>query len=72
MTGGNDMRLVFALIGLMLVLAGVVCPWCERVCLGRLSGNRFWRGSGNRVYLPLASMSSVGILLSLILWLPRR
>jgi hypothetical protein len=59
-------------IGLLLVAAGVLWPWLQRVGLGRLPGDFVIRREGFTFYAPIATGILISIVLSVIFWFLRR
>lgn len=60
------------MLGLLLVAAGMLWPWLQRLGLGRLPGDFVIRREGFTVYMPIATGLLVSIALSAVLWLFRR
>lgn len=60
------------ILGLLMVAAGVLWPWLERIGLGRLPGDFVKKRDGFTFYAPIATALLVSIVLSLVLWLLRR
>jgi hypothetical protein len=59
-------------LGLLMVAAGVLWPWLERIGLGRLPGDFVIKRDGFTFYAPIATALLVSVALSLVLWLLRR
>jgi hypothetical protein len=59
-------------IGLLLVAAGLLWPWLQRIGLGRLPGDFVIRREGFTFYAPIATGILVSIVLSVVFWLLRR
>ncbi len=59
-------------IGLLLVAAGVLWPWLQKVGLGRLPGDFVIRREGFTFYAPIATGILISIVLSVIFWFLRR
>ncbi len=59
-------------LGVVIVLAGLLWPWLEKLPLGRLPGDILVDRPGFRFFAPFTSMLVISILLSLIVWLLRR
>ena len=59
-------------IGVLLVAAGVLWPWLQKVGLGRLPGDLVIRREGFTFYAPIATCILISIVLSIIFWFLRR
>jgi hypothetical protein len=59
-------------IGLLLVAAGVLWPWLQKVGLGRLPGDFVIRRESFTFYAPIATCILISIVLSIIFWFLRR
>jgi hypothetical protein len=59
-------------IGVLLVAAGVLWPWLQKVGLGRLPGDFVIRREGFTFYAPIATCILISIVLSIIFWFLRR
>ena len=59
-------------IGVLLVAAGVLWPWLQKVGLGRLPGDFVIRREGLTFYAPIATCILISIVLSVIFWFLRR
>ena len=55
--------------GIILIVAGVLWPWLQRMGLGRLPGNFVIERPNFRIYIPLGSSLLVSVVLSVVLWL---
>ena len=60
------------IVGLLLVAAGVLWPWLQKLGLGRLPGDFVIRREGFTFYAPIATGILISIVLSLIFWFLRR
>jgi hypothetical protein len=60
------------ILGLLMVAAGALWPWLERMGFGRLPGDFVIKRDGFTFYAPIATALLVSIVLSLVLWLLRR
>lgn len=56
------------IVGIVLILAGVLWIFAERIGLGRLPGDIVIERENFRLYLPIATSILISILVSLILW----
>lgn len=59
-------------LGVLLVVAGIVWPFLQRLGVGRLPGDIVMEGDGYRFYFPVVTSVLVSLLLTLILWLINR
>lgn len=59
-------------IGLLLVAAGVLWPWLQKMGIGRLPGDFVIRREGFTFYAPIATCILISIVLSIIFWFLRR
>lgn len=57
------------IIGLILVAAGLLWPWLQKIPLGRLPGDILIKKDGFRLFLPITSCILVSGVLTIILWL---
>lgn len=55
--------------GVILIAAGVLWPWLQRMGLGHLPGDFVIERPSFRIYIPLGSSLLVSVLLSVVLWL---
>ena len=60
------------IVGLLLVAAGVLWPWLQKLGLGRLPGDFVIRREGFTFYAPIATGILISIVLSVIFWFLRR
>ena len=58
------------ILGLLLVAAGVLWPWLQKI--GRLPGDIVIRRDGFAFYAPIATCIVISVAVSLVLWLLRR
>ena len=58
--------------GIVLVVAGLLWPWLQRLGLGRLPGDFVIERENFRLYLPLGSSILVSLVLSALFWLINR
>lgn len=66
----NDRAMSRLLItfGIVLVVAGLLWPWLDKLGLGRLPGDIVVEREGFRFYAPLATSLLVSVVISLVLW----
>jgi hypothetical protein len=58
--------------GLILVAAGLLWPWLQKIGLGRLPGDLVIERENFRLYLPITTSVLISVILSLLLrWLGR-
>jgi Protein of unknown function (DUF2905) len=67
-----NIRTWLIVFGVVLLAAGLLWPWLQRLGLGRLPGDIVIERERLRVYIPLGSSILISVLLTLILWLIRR
>lgn len=56
-------------LGIVLVAAGLLWPWLQKLGLGRLPGDIAIERENFRLYFPLATSLLVSLALSALLWL---
>ena len=66
------MQRLLIIAGALLLLAGLLWPWVQKLPLGRLPGDLLIDRPGLRVYFPLTTMIVVSLVVSALLWLFRR
>jgi len=66
---GRTLLIVF---GAVLILAGLLWPWLQRIGLGRLPGDIAIERESFRIYIPIGTSILVSVAITLILWLTRR
>ena len=59
-------------LGVLLVLAGLLWPWLNRLGLGRLPGDIRIEREGFGFYFPLTTGLIISVVISLILWFLRK
>lgn len=59
-------------IGLVLIAAGLLWPWIDRLGLGRLPGDIVVERSNFSFYFPLMTSLIISVAVSVILWLVNR
>jgi hypothetical protein len=60
------------ILGVVLVAAGLLWPWLERLGLGRMPGDIVIERENFRLYFPVATSLVISAVLTLILWLLNR
>jgi hypothetical protein len=70
--GDYDMARWLIGIGLVLVVAGLMWPWIQKLGLGRLPGDIVIERENARIYIPIVTSVLVSVVLSLVLWLINR
>jgi membrane protein implicated in regulation of membrane protease activity len=63
------MQRFLIILGIVLVAAGLLWPFIQRLGLGRLPGDIVIERPGFTFYFPLVTSIIVSVVLSLILWL---
>ncbi len=66
------MRRWLITLGIVLLVAGLLWPFLQRIGLGRLPGDIVIERGNFRLYLPLGTSVLVSLVLSLLLWLLNR
>lgn len=59
-------------LGLLLLIAGLACPYLGKLPLGRLPGDIVIEREHSRFYFPFVSCLLVSAVVSVLLWLFRR
>jgi hypothetical protein len=67
-----NLRTALIVFGIVLLAAGLLWPWLQRLGLGRLPGDIVIERERLRIYLPLGSSILISVILTLILWLIRK
>lgn len=57
------------IFGVVLVAAGLLWPWLQKIGLGRLPGDIVIERENFRLYVPLMTSLLASLVLSLLLWL---
>jgi hypothetical protein len=55
-------------IGIVLLVAGLLWPWIQKLGLGRLPGDIVVERENFRFYFPIVTSLVISVVLSLILW----
>jgi hypothetical protein len=63
------MQRFLIILGIVLVAAGFLWPFIQRLGLGRLPGDIVIERTGFTFYFPLVTSIIVSVVLSLVLWL---
>lgn len=69
---GNPVSRVLVTLGIVLILAGVVWPFLQRIGIGRLPGDIVVEREHFRFYFPIVTSILVSIVLTIIVWLLKR
>lgn len=69
---GNPVSRFLVTLGILLVLAGIVWPFLQRIGIGRLPGDIVVEREGFRFYFPVVTSLLISLLITLILWLVNR
>ena len=59
-------------LGVILIVAGLLWPWLQKLGLGRLPGDIVIERENVRFYFPIATSLIVSVILTVILWLINR
>ena len=72
-TGAADaMQRWLITFGIVLLAAGLLWPWLDRLGLGRLPGDIVVERESFRLYIPLGTSLVVSVVLTVLLWLANR
>jgi hypothetical protein len=66
------MQRTLILAGLVILAAGVLWPWIQKLGLGRLPGDVRVQTEHGGFYFPIVTCLVISVVLSLVLWLLRR
>jgi hypothetical protein len=66
------MQRTLIIVGLLIVAAGVLWPWIQKLGLGRLPGDVRMETEGGGFYFPIVTCLVISVVISLVLWLLRR
>jgi hypothetical protein len=66
------MQRTLIIVGLLIVAAGVLWPWIQKLGLGRLPGDVRVETEGGGFYFPIVTCLVISVVISLVLWLLRR
>jgi hypothetical protein len=66
------MRQWLIIFGIVLVAAGVLWPWLQKLGLGRLPGDIVVERENFTLYIPIVTSIAVSVVLTLVLWLINR
>jgi len=69
---GNPVSRFLVTLGIILILAGIVWPFLQRIGIGRLPGDIVVEREHFRFYLPIVTSILVSIVLTIIFWLLNR
>jgi ribose/xylose/arabinose/galactoside ABC-type transport system permease subunit len=69
---GNPVSRFLVTLGVILILAGIVWPFLQRIGIGRLPGDIVVEREHFRFYFPIVTSILVSIVLTIILWLLNR
>ncbi|MCK5274825.1 MAG: DUF2905 domain-containing protein, partial [Alphaproteobacteria bacterium] len=65
---GNPVSRFLVTLGIVLILAGIVWPFLQRMGIGRLPGDIIVEREGFRFYFPVVTSILLSLALTLILW----
>ena len=60
------------ILGIVLLAAGLMWPWLQRVGLGRLPGDIVIERENFRFYFPIVTSIVISVVLSVLFWLFNR
>lgn len=66
------MQRALIIIGIVILIAGLLWPWLDKLPIGRLPGDIVIDRPGFKLYFPITTMILISLLLSLIVWLFRK
>lgn len=69
---GNPVSRFLVTLGILLILAGIVWPFLQRMGIGRLPGDIVVEREGFRFYFPVVTSILLSLALTLILWFIKR
>lgn len=69
---GNPVSRFLVTLGIVLILAGIVWPFLQRMGIGRLPGDIVVEREGFRFYFPVVTSILLSLILTLILWFINR
>lgn len=69
---GNPVSRFLVTLGIILILAGIVWPFLQRIGIGRLPGDIVVEREHFRFYFPIVTSILVSIVLTIIFWLLNR
>lgn len=69
---GNPVSRFLVTLGVVLILAGIVWPFLQRIGIGRLPGDILVEREGFRFYFPVVTSLLLSLLITLILWFLKR
>jgi len=65
---GDEMAKKLIIIGFLLVVAGLLWPFLEKLNLGRLPGDIIIRRDDFRFYFPVTTCLIVSVVLTILIW----
>ncbi len=69
---GNPVSRFLVTLGIVLILAGIVWPFLQRMGIGRLPSDIVVEREGFRFYFPIVTSILLSLILTLILWFINR
>jgi hypothetical protein len=69
---GNPVSRFLVTLGILLILAGIVWPFLQRIGIGHLPGDIVVEREGFRFYFPVVTSILLSLNLTLILWFINR
>lgn len=69
---GNPVSRFLVTLGIVLILAGIVWPFLQRMGIGRLPGDIVVEREGFRFYFPVVTSILLSLALTLVLWFINR
>ncbi|MBD3223639.1 MAG: DUF2905 family protein [Caldithrix sp.] len=66
------MQRLLIILGLLILAAGLAWPLISKIPFGRMPGDIVISKPGIRIYIPLTTLISISILLSVIVWIVQK
>lgn len=60
------------IIGLLIVAAGLLWPWLNKIPLGRLPGDIVIDKPNLKIFIPVTTMILISVILSMLFWIIQR
>ncbi len=68
----TPMSQILITLGAVLIVAGLLWPWLQKLGLGRLPGDIAVEKENVRFYFPIVTSIIISLVLTLLIWLFRR
>ena len=63
------MARVLITVGIIILITGLLWPWCAKLGLGKLPGDIVLESGNFKCYAPITTSIILSILLSIVIWL---